>query len=68
MSDKTFSTYRGKFICQKCGEEVTTLRLWHDTLDTTWMCSKKHISKVVLYKKKTKKDYEREEREQENRG
>lgn len=63
MSNKPFSTYPGKFICQKCAEEVKTMRVWHDTLDATWQCSKKHISKVTLYKKKTKKDYERENRE-----
>lgn len=63
MSNKAFSTYPGKFICQICNEEVKIMRLWLDTLDTTWMCSKKHISKVKLYTKKTKKDYERENRE-----
>lgn len=60
MSNKVFSTYPGKFICQKCQEEVKSMRLWLDTLDVTWQCSRKHISKVTLYKKKTKKDYERE--------
>lgn len=63
MSDKPFSIYNGKFLCQRCGEQVSTLRVWHDTLDATWQCSKKHVSKVVLYRKKSKKDYEREERE-----
>lgn len=62
MSNKPFSTYSGTFICQKCKEEVHTIRLWHDTKDVTWQCSKKHISKVNLLPKK-KKDYEREERE-----
>ena len=62
MSDKPFSTYPGIFICQRCKEEVYTMRVWYDTLDATWQCSKKHVSKVTLYKKKTKKDYERENR------
>ena len=63
MSDKPFSTYSGKFTCQRCQEIVSTARLWKDTADVTWQCSKKHISKVCLLpKKKTKKDYEREKR------
>jgi uncharacterized protein YjaG (DUF416 family) len=64
MSDRPFSVYSGKFNCQKCNELVHKARLWKDTADVTWQCSKKHISKVCLLpKKKTKKDYEREERE-----
>lgn len=69
MSKPPFSTYRGQFLCHKCKEEVLSLRLWTDTLDATWQCSKKHVSKVNLNPKKKKKvDYEREEREQKNRG
>ena len=61
MADSRFSTYPGKFPCKECGEEATSLRLWIETGDATWMCSKKHLSKVNLIpKKKTKKDYERE--------
>jgi hypothetical protein len=55
---KPFSTYKGKFLCQRCGEEVASLRLWHDTLDATWQCTKKHISKVNMEPKK--KSYVRE--------
>ena len=66
MVEPRFSTYPGKFPCQTCKEEVSSLRLWKETLELTWMCSKKHLSKGQL--KKTKKDYEREEREQENRS
>ena len=58
MSEK-FTMYYGKFICQKCEEEVSSCRLWHETKDTTWMCSKKHVSRVNLLPK-TKKDYENE--------
>jgi hypothetical protein len=60
MSDK-FKIFPGKFPCKKCNEEVTSLRLWLDSADLTWMCSTKHISRVSLVK--TKKDYERENRE-----
>jgi hypothetical protein len=56
QNNKTFSTYPGKFLCQRCKEEVPTLRLWIDTLDLTWQCSRKHVSRVSLAKK-TKKDY-----------
>ena len=66
MTETKFSVYSGKFTCHTCKEEVTSLRLWKETLELTWMCSKKHLSKAGL--KKTKKDYEREKREQEDRG
>ena len=66
MADSRFSVYPGKFPCHTCKEEVTSLRLWKETLEVTWMCSKKHISKARFTK--TKKDYEREKREQEDRG
>jgi hypothetical protein len=58
MSDSKFSIYPGRFPCKKCGEEVTSLRLWRETGDATWMCSQKHLSKVQLIpQKKTKKDF-----------
>ena len=66
MSDSRFSTYVGKFPCHTCKEEVLSLRLWKETLELTWMCSKKHLSKSNI--KMTKKDYERKKREQEDRG
>jgi len=66
MTDNRFSVYPGKFPCHTCKEEVTSLRLWRESLELTWMCSKKHLTKVSI--KKTKKDYEREKREQENRS
>ncbi len=56
---ENFSTYKGKFYCQKCNDEVLISRLWNETRDLTWMCSKKHISKVSLIPK-VKKDYEDE--------
>jgi hypothetical protein len=52
-----FKIFSGKFMCQKCNEEVNSLRLWLDSADVTWMCSQKHISKVQLII--TRKDYER---------
>lgn len=55
-----YSVYHGKFPCHTCKEEVKTLRLYPDTKESTWMCSKKHLSKVSFGKRK-KKDYEREE-------
>jgi hypothetical protein len=60
MSEK-FKVFPGKFPCKKCNEEVTSLRLWLDSADLTWMCSLKHLSRVALVK--TKRDYEREVRE-----
>jgi hypothetical protein len=60
-NDKPFATFPGKFLCKNCNEEVKSMRLWRDTGDATWMCTKKHVSRVQLVaKKKTKKDYENE--------
>ena len=61
MSEPKFSTYPGKFPCHTCKEEVKFIRLWRENLELTWMCSKKHISRSSIIK--TKKDYERENRE-----
>jgi hypothetical protein len=52
-----YNIYPGKFKCQECGLEVTSLRSYPDTKELTWMCSDKHMSKVELKIKKTKKDY-----------
>ena len=61
MSENRFKTFPGKWPCKKCDEVVTTLRLWLETGDATWMCSSKHISKVSLIPpKKTKKDFNNE--------
>ena len=58
MADKDFTIYNGKFSCKKCQEEVLSLRLWPESGDATWMCTKKHISKVnMIPKKKKKADY-----------
>ncbi len=66
MAESKFAVFEGKFPCHTWKEEVTSLRMWRDSLELTWMCSKKHLSKAGI--KKTKKDYERENREQEDRG
>jgi hypothetical protein len=52
-----YNIYPGKFKCQECGLEVTSLRSYPETKELTWMCSQKHMSKVELKVKKTKKDY-----------
>ena len=56
----SYTVYHGKFPCHQCRQEVTSLRLYAETKEATWMCKDKHISKVSFGKKK-KKDYEREE-------
>lgn len=56
-----YNVYHGKFKCHECGREVSSLRSYPDTKELTWMCSEKHMTKVSLNTKKTKKDYEREE-------
>ena len=58
---KEFTVYPGKFPCKTCQEEVLSLRYWGATGDATWMCSKKHISKVGLIPpKRKKKDFTNE--------
>lgn len=58
-----YNVHPGKFRCQVCNMEVTSLRHYIDNKELTWMCNDKHISRVSLETKKSKKDYEREERE-----
>lgn len=58
-----YDIYAGSFPCHTCKVEVKTLRLYPSTKELTWMCPEKHLSTVNLNIKKTKKDYEREERE-----
>ena len=58
MAEPKFKVFEGKFPCHTCKEEVTSLRYWIEAGDATWMCSKKHISKVgLLPQKKKKKDF-----------
>lgn len=54
MYERAFSVIKGTFVCQKCHEEVDNMRIWHNTLDLTWQCSRKHVSKVNIAKKKKK--------------
>lgn len=53
-----YNIYHGKFKCQECNRDVSSLRSYPETKELTWMCSEKHLSKVSLKTKKTKKDYE----------
>lgn len=55
MAEKDFIIFTGIFNCKKCNEQVSSLRFWKESGDTTWMCSKKHISKVGLVPQKRKK-------------
>jgi hypothetical protein len=52
-----YNVYAGKFKCQECGKDVTSLRSYPETKELTWMCSEKHMSRVSLLTKKNKKDY-----------
>jgi hypothetical protein len=60
VAETKFTVYYGEFPCHTCKEKVTSLRSWIETNELTWMCSKKHMSKVSLAKK-TKKDYKNNE-------
>lgn len=55
MADKDFLVFSGIFYCKKCSEEVLSMRFWPASGDTTWMCSNKHLSKVMLVPQKRKK-------------
>ena len=58
MAEQKFKIFEGTFPCHTCKEEVTSIRLWIETTDLTWMCSKKHISKVQLIKTKKEVEYD----------
>jgi len=58
-----YTIYPGEFPCHTCKKMVKTVRLYGQEKEITWMCEDRHLSSVSLYKKKTKKDYEREIRE-----
>ncbi len=58
-----YNIYHGEFPCHTCKVVVKTIRSYPETKELTWMCPDKHLSSVSLNTKKTKKDYEREERE-----
>ena len=55
-----YTVYHGKFLCHTCKIEVTSLRLYPETKEMTWMCKEKHLSKVNLGKRK-KKDFDGKE-------
>jgi hypothetical protein len=57
-----YNVYHGLFLCQKCREEVSSLRMYPDVKLLTWMCKEGHLSEVSLETKKSKKDYERKNR------
>lgn len=52
-----YNIYHGDFRCQICGALVNSLRSYPDTKELTWMCQDKHLSKVSLNTKKSKKDF-----------
>lgn len=53
-----YTVYPGEFNCQVCGVKVKSLRLYPQLKELTWMCYEKHLSKVSLETKKSKRDYE----------
>jgi hypothetical protein len=55
MADRDFIIFNGVFYCKKCNEQVNSIRFWTISGDATWMCSKKHLSKVGLVPQKRKK-------------
>lgn len=56
----SYTVYNGKFVCHQCKAEVTSLRLYAETKEMTWMCKDKHLSRVNLGRRK-KKDFDGEE-------
>ena len=53
-----YNIYSGKFVCQKCNDDVPTIRSYPELKKLTWMCKDGHLSEVNLNTKKSKKDYE----------
>jgi hypothetical protein len=49
-----YSIYNGKFACYECREEVSVLRFYQEEYVATWMCSKKHLSKVDFTVRKSR--------------
>lgn len=45
-----YTIYSGKFPCKTCKEEVRNIRVYPATGMSSWMCSKKHLSEVELFK------------------
>jgi len=54
-----YTVFNGIFKCQKCNLAVTSLRMYTEEKELTWMCKDKHLSIVNLNTRKTKRDYER---------
>lgn len=53
-----YTVYNGKFLCHTCKEPVTSLRSYPETKELTWMCKQKHMTRIDLNTKRSKKDYE----------
>lgn len=53
-----YSVYVGDFRCHTCKAEVKTLRSYPATKELTWMCPERHVSRIDLNTKKTKKDFD----------
>ena len=43
-----YSKFSGQFICHECKIVVDNARLYYSSLDLTWFCINKHLSKVNL--------------------
>lgn len=57
-----YNRYDGEFPCHTCKKIVKTSRFYIETKLLTWLCEDGHMSQVD-FNKRTKKDYERKERE-----
>ena len=58
-----YTVYHGKWVCHTCKQEVPTLRLYPETLDATWLCKEKHLTRVSFAKRK-KKDFIKNDKNQ----
>jgi hypothetical protein len=54
-----YSVYHGIFPCHTCKTVVGSIRFYPHSKEITWMCFDKHLNKVSLQTRKTKRDYER---------
>jgi len=61
MADR-YTVYQGSFVCHTCKIETRSMRYYFIPKEMTWLCPNRHLTKVSLQTKKSKKDYERTKR------
>lgn len=58
MADR-YTVYPGSFVCHTCKSITHSMRHYFLTKEITWVCKEKHMSKVSLETRKSRRDYDR---------